>query len=62
MLFPFKKKNGVKNSGGGGGGCTFFIYFFRKTLLYHFISRFMIAIFNIKKKIEILKSSLSLTG
>ena len=58
MLFPtFKKTIQCKNKFGGGGGINFF---FRKTILSHFISRFML--FSKLKKKEILKSAPSLTG
>ena len=54
ILFPtFKKKCGVKEFPGGGGGVGFQI----KNISFTFY-----AIFNIKKKIETLKSAPSLTG
>ena len=59
ILFPTsKKKVGVKKIEKFAGGST--IFFFRKTILSHFISRYII--FSTLKKMEILKSAPSLTG
>ena len=52
-ISKIKKKNWCTKKNSGGGGVSNFLFCFRKTLVYHFISRFMLfSTLKLEKNIE----------